>query len=194
MLDGFSLAKLGPGWTSVTGRVFRVRGAVHAGSSGRWCWSGAVAGRAFPCLGWILGLACLSLLRRAISMPTLFLAVSLLLSSRARSKLLLLSQRRQLSRSHPTRTRIIVQSEREASKGRPFSSHHTSKPLHLTHKSSNPTTGQSPSANPVDYPPLNIAIPSINSISFPFGISPSDSISITRPPSSHIYAVLPPVT
>ena len=48
----------------------------------------AVAGRAFPCLGWILGLACLSLLRGAISMPTLFLAVSLLLSSRARSKLL----------------------------------------------------------------------------------------------------------
>jgi hypothetical protein len=40
--------------------------------------AGLVAGRAFPCLGWILGLACL---------PTLFLAVSLLLSSRARSKL-----------------------------------------------------------------------------------------------------------
>jgi hypothetical protein len=141
MLDGFSLAKLGPGCARVTGRVFRVRGAVHAGPSGRWCWSGAgalaVAGRAFPCLGWILGLACLSLLRRAISMPTLFLAVSLLLSSRARSKLLLLSQRRQLSRSHPTRTRIIVQSEREASKGRLFSSSHNHAASSSTRRSAN---------------------------------------------------------
>ena len=63
MLDGFSLAKLGPGSASVTGRAFRVRGAVHAGLSGRWCTLVLVlvlvlalvrvAGRAFLSLPWL---------------------------------------------------------------------------------------------------------------------------------------------
>lgn len=113
MGDGFSLAKLGPGWTSVTGRVFRVRGAVHAGSSGRWCWSGAGAfGCCWSCvsLPWLDSWPGLPELAARVQSPCQrsSLPCSLLLSSRARSKLPLLSQRRQLSRSHPTRTRTFV--------------------------------------------------------------------------------------
>lgn len=99
----------------MTGRVFRVRGAVHAGSSGRWCWSGAGAG-AFGCcwscvsLPWLDSWPGLPELAARVQSPCQrsSLPCSLLLSSRARSKLPLLSQRRQLSRSHPTCTRIFV--------------------------------------------------------------------------------------
>lgn len=196
MLDGFSLAKLGPGSASVTGRAFRVRGAVHAGLSGRWCWcwcwSFGACWSCVPCLGWILGLACLSLLRGAISMPTLFLAVSLLLSSRARSKLLLLPQRRQLSRSRPTvAVARIVHSDCEASKGSTISiaiTHTTHLHLHLIISHANSALGQSPSAIPLHHPALNIAIPSIQ---FPLlGLQHQPSASLDRPPAISMQSCL----